>query len=367
MKIICTQENLRTGLGQVSRIVGSSTTLPILNNVLLQTENGQLKISATNLEMGMSTLVRCKIEQEGGVCIAAKVLLDLVNNLPNENITIEAGEAETAVTTDRYQTKIKHLPVEDFPLIPAIEDASLITVQAESLKEALESTVFAASTSETQPEISGISLKFEDSNVVVTATDRYRLAEMSIPVQTQAGRAVVVPQRSIVEMSRLLALSNSEVQLNISATQMAISVNDTYLITRLIDGQYPEYQQIIPTETGILITLEHSELLSALKTSGIFSRGAGSVTLTIDSEKQQIQLLSSSQGVGESVVEIPCTVKDAGKNTNSVILNYRYMLDLLTNTGPATLDISVIDDSSPVVFRAQGKPNYLYLIMPIRL
>ncbi len=364
MKIICTQENLRTGLGQVSRIVGSSSTLPILNNVLLQTENGQLKISATNLEMGMSTLVRCKIEQEGGVCIAAKVLLDLVNNLPNENITIESGEAETAVTTDRYQTKIKHLPVDDFPLIPTIEDASVISMKPEKLREALESTMFSASTSETQPEISGISLKFEDSQVIVTATDRYRLAEMSVPVETQAGRAVVVPQKSIMELSRLLQLSNEPVQLNISPTQMAVSVAGTYLITRLIDGQYPEYQQIIPTETGTLITLEHSELLSALKTSGIFSRGAGSVTLTIDSEKQKIELLSSSQGVGESVVEIPCTVKGS---SSSVILNYRYMLDLLTNTDPATLDISVIDDSSPVVFRAQGKPNYLYLIMPIRL
>lgn len=364
MKIICTQENLRNGLAQVSRIVGSSSTLPILNNLLLQTENGQLKISATNLEMGMSTLVRCKIEKDGGVCIAAKVLLDLVNNLPNENITIETGEADTAITTDRYQTKIKHLPADDFPLIPTIEDASSIDVSATELKEVLDSIVFAASTSETQPEISGISMKFEDSRVITTATDRYRLAEMSIPVQTQAGRAVIVPQRSIIELSRLLGLSTEAVKLNISSTQLAVSIHGTYLVTRLIDGQYPEYQQIIPTETGTVVTLEHSELLAALKTSGIFSRGAGSVTMVVDEEKQMVQMMSQSQGVGESMVEIPCTIKGT---SSTVILNYRYMLDLLTNTTPATLDINVIDDSSPVVFRPQGKPNYLYLIMPIRL
>ncbi len=364
MKIICTQENLRIGLGQVSRIVGSSTTLPILNNVLLQTENGQLKISATNLEMGMSTLVRCKIEQEGGVAIAAKVLLDLVNNLPNENITIESGESETSVSTDRYQTKIKHLSVEDFPLIPAIEDASAISISASDLKEALDSTSFAASTSETQPEISGISLKFEDGKVIATATDRYRLAEMSVPVQTQAGRSVIVPQRSINELSRLLASNDTQIQLNISATQLALSVGGTYLVTRLIDGQYPEYAQIIPTETGTVVSVGHAELLAALKTSGIFSRGAGSVTMVIDPEKQVIQVISASQGVGESVVDIPCTINGGGA---SVILNYRYMLDLLTNTQVSSLDMNVIDDTNPVVFRPQGKPNYLYLIMPIRL
>jgi DNA polymerase-3 subunit beta len=364
MKIICTQENLRIGLGQVSRIVGTSSTLPILNNVLLQTENGQLKISATNLEMGISTLVRCKIEEDGGVCIAAKVLLDLVNNLPNENITIESGEIETSVSTERYQTKIKHLPVEDFPLIPLVEDASTISIKAADLKESIDSTAFAASTTETQPEISGISLKFEDTKLIMTATDRYRLAEMSTPIQTQAGRAVIVPQRSIMEISRLLGQAEDSIQLNISSTQMSLQVDGTYLVTRLIDGQYPEYAQIIPSESGTVVSLEHSELLSALKTSGIFSRGAGSVTMGIDSEKQLVQIMSQSQGVGESVVEIPCSIKGG---SSTVIMNYRYMLDLLTNTAPTSLDINVIDDASPVVFRPQGKPNYLYLIMPIRL
>lgn len=364
MKIICTQENLRNGLQQVSRIVGTSQTLPILNNVLLQTENGLLKISATNLEMGMSTSVRCKVEQDGGVCIAAKVLLDLVNNLPNENITIEVGEAETSVSTDRYQTKIKHLPAGDFPSIPSVEDGSLVAIAAADLKEVLDSVSFAASTSETQPEISGIAMRFEGGKMIAIATDRYRLGEMSIPVQTTDDRAVIVPHRSVAELSRLLTGIEDSVGLNISTAQMALTVNDTYLVTRLIDGQYPEYGQIIPTESGTIISLGHSDLLSALKTSGIFSKGAGSVTLAYNSEKQVIQIMSSSQGVGESVVDIPCQING---NSGSVIMNYRYMLDLLTNTNYSEIDIHVIDDSKPVVFRPQGKTNFLYLIMPIRL
>ncbi len=364
MKIICTQENLRNGLQQVSRIVGTSQTLPILNNVLLQTENGLLKISATNLEMGMSTSVRCKVEVDGGVCIAAKVLLDLVNNLPNENITIEVGDAETAVTTERYQTKIKHLPAEEFPAIPPVETGSITAIAAADLKEVLDSVSFAASTSETQPEISGIAMKFDSGKMTAVATDRYRLGEMTIPVQTTEDRSVVVPHRSIAELSRMLTGVEGSVGLNISATQMALTVGDTYMVTRLIDGQYPEYSQIIPNEQGTVVTLEHNELLSALKTSGIFSRGAGSVTLTYNPETQIAQVMSASQGVGESVVDLPCQI--AG-DPGSVIMNYRYMLDLLTNTAPATINIHIIDDTKPVVFRPQGKPNYLYLIMPIRL
>ena len=187
---------------------------------------------------------------------------------------------------------------------------------------------------------------------------------MSIPVQTTDDRAVVVPHRSIAELSRMLAGVEGNVGLNISATQMALTIGDTYMVTRLIDGQYPEYSQIIPNESGTVINLQHKDLLSALKTSGIFSRGAGSVTMNFNPENQSIQILSASQGVGESAVDIPCQVNG---DPGSVIMNFRYMLDLLTNTNHATINVHVIDDTKPVVFRPDGKDNYLYLIMPIRL
>lgn len=364
MKIICTQDNLKAGLAQVSRVVGSSQTLPVLNNVLLQTENGQLKISATNLEMGISTIIRCKIEQEGGVCLSAKVLSDLVNNLPNENITIEVGDSETLVATERYQTKIKHLPVDEFPLIPSVEDAQSISVPANELKSSIDSVSFAASTSETQPELSGVLFKFEENKLTITATDRYRLGEVSMLVNNQLQQTVIIPQRSVLELSRLLATATDNIQLHISSTQIAVTVNDTYLVTRLIDGQYPEYAQIIPTESGTVINLQHKDLLSALKTSGIFSRGAGSIVIDYNVEKQIIQAKSSSQGVGESVIDVPAKITG---NSGSVIMNYRYILDLLVNTQNDSINMHVIDDTNPVVFRPEANASYLYLIMPIRL
>ncbi len=364
MKIICTQENLKNGLSIVSRIVGSSSTLPILNNVLLQTENGQLKISATNLEVGISTYIRCKIETEGGVCLAAKTLVELVNNLPNENVLIEVGENDTSVSTDNYHTKIKQLPIDDFPLIPSVEDGQPIQILAGQLKKGLDEVVFAASTSETQPEISGVMAWFGTQKLVLAATDRYRLAEKQLSVASGTEKKVILPHRSVLELSRLLVGVEDTIAIKVSDTQFAATVNNTYLVTRLIDGQYPEYHQIIPEETGTVISIDRARLASALKASSIFSRGVGSVTFVYDSEKQVVQLASVSHDVGESVVDIPCTIEG---DSGTVIMNYRYVLDVLQQFDGETLKLFIINDSSPVIFRAEKSDDYLYLVMPIRL
>ena len=363
MKIICTQENLKNGLQIVSRIVGSSSTLPILNNVMLETENGQLKLSGTNLEVGISTYIRCKIEQEGGICLGAKTLQELVNNLPNENITIESGEVDTNVSTDNYHTKIKHLSTEDFPLIPKIEDGIQVQIGGEDLKNIFDQVVFAASTSETQPEISGVFCNFGLSQTVFAATDRYRLAEKITKISSGVEKKIIMPHRSVLEISRLLSGQNDPVSLQITDTQMATTIGDTYVVTRLIDGQYPEYQQIIPQDTTTSVIINRSALMSALKTSGIFSRGVGSVTVVYDHEKQVIQIASVSHDVGESVINIPCEING---ESGSVILNYRYVLDVLNNLTVDKLQIKIINDSSPAIFRPLESEDYLYLVMPIK-
>jgi DNA polymerase-3 subunit beta len=211
MKIIITQENLKEGLGIVSRVVGNSATLPILNNVLLETENGLLKLSGTNLETGISTYVRCSVEKEGGICLGVKTLTDLINSLPQGNITIDAEEFETKITTEHTSVNIKHLSTEDFPLIPKIEDGGKAKLDPQIMKTALDQVIFAASTSETQPEISGVLFWFGGDNLLLTATDRYRLAEKSVPYSGGLDYKIIVPYKSAQEISRLLANLNNEV------------------------------------------------------------------------------------------------------------------------------------------------------------
>lgn len=363
MRIIVTQENLKAGLSVVSRVVGNSSTLPILNNVLLETDNGLLKLSGTNLETGISTFVRCSVEKEGGVCVGVKTISDLINSLPQQNLTIESFNGETKITTNHTDVSVKHLPTEDFPIIPKIEDGGKISISAQTLKTGLDQVIFAASTSETQPEISGILFWFGASNVLITATDRYRLAERSIPYNGNVDYKIIVPHRSAQEISRLLSGVDGEIEICITSTQLAINLDNTYVVTRLIDGQYPDYQQIIPDNSNTQIIIDKQEFLSALRTTSIFSRGTGSINISFDSDKNIVKLSSLSHDLGESNVEVVCKINGS---SGSLILNYRYLVDYLNNLDKETLVMKVIDESGPLTFVPEDSDKYLYLVMPIK-
>ncbi len=363
MKIIVTQENLKNGLAVVSRVVGNSSTLPILNNILLETENGLLKLSGTNLETGISTYVRCSIEKEGGICLGVKTILDLINSLPQGNITIEAEEFETKITTEHTSVNIKHLSTEDFPLIPKIEDGGKAKIDSTIFKSAMDQVIFAASTSETQPEISGVLFWFGGNNLLLTATDRYRLAEKSVPYSGGLDYKIIVPYKSAQEISRLLSGLDREVEINVTTTQLAFNLENTYAVTRLIDGQYPDYQQILPETSNTNIILDKQELLSALKTTSVFSRGSGSINVEFISDENVLKLSSISHDLGQSTVDIICKINGP---SGSLIMNYRYLLDFLNNYDSETLVMKVIDDTAPVTFTPEDNDKYLYLVMPIK-
>lgn len=367
MKIISTQENLKQGLQIVSRVVGSSSTLPILNNIMLETENGLLKISGTNLETGISTYIRCKVEEEGGICVGVKTITDLINSFPSENITIETGELETTITTDNSDVKIKHLSTEDFPLIPKIENSGLVKIDSQDLKTALDQVIFASSTSETQPEISGILFWFGGENVLITATDRYRLAEKKIAYQgvdlSEDVNKIIIPHRSAQEISRLLTGLSGEIELNITSTQLAFNLENTYIVTRLIDGNYPDYQQIIPDTSNTTVIFDKNDLTSALKTSSVFSRGSGSITVNYDSEKNTMQLNSISHDLGESKVDVVCRITGP---SGTLVVNYRYLSDFLNSLNSDTLVMKIIDENEPITFVPENDNSYLYLVMPIK-
>lgn len=363
MKIICTLENLKFGLATTGRIISPSNTLPILSNVMLKTENGQLKILSTNLEIAITTTVRCKIEQEGEVCLPAKTLADLVNTLPNENISIETSENNVIIKTENYNTKIKSLPAEEFPLIPNIETRHSIKINPKELKSAIEQVIFAVSLNESQPEISGVYMDQQEENIKIVATDRYRLAEKNIMAKGQKGaKQSIFPSKAIIETSRLLSVAEESVEIDFGENQAVIKIAETQITTRLIDGQYPDYKQIIPTEFNTTINLVRHDLINALKTSGIFSRGTGSVTLSFN-EKQDLVVTSNSQELGESTIKIPSHVEGQG---GSMILNHRYILDALNNMAGENIVVKVVNDESPVIFTPQATDEYTYLVMPIK-
>lgn len=362
MKIICTQENLKNGLLTVGRIISPNNTLPILNNLLLKTENGLLKISSTNLEVAITTQIRCKIEEEGGATVFSKTFIDLINSLPNTNITINADNKEMSVETDTYHTVLKTLPVEDFPLIPQIENKNQINLPAQTFKKAMDQVVFAVSTNQTQPEIAGVFVSVE-KDLKLVATDRYRLAEKKIVLEKDPGfvQAVIMPQKTGQEISRIIGNQEQALEITFNQTQAGFVVGQTQIITRLVDGQYPEYGEIIPQEFKTNILVERKPLVNALKAGSIFSHNTNSVSFSYEQEK--LVLNTESADVGKSKVEIPAVVEG---DLGGLLLNFHYVLDCLNVVESEKINLKIINSDSPAIMVPEGDNSYIYLVMPIK-
>lgn len=364
MKIICTKENLKRGLNATSRVSNGSATLPVLNNVLLKTDQSVLKLSCTNLEMGINTWVRCKVEEEGGFSVPAKIFTDLINNIPEGNITLSLDNNHLVIEAGNYKTKIKGLAAEEFPLIPQISDQQAVEIPTKDLKSAISQVVFAAAYSETQPEISGVLFTFEENSLKLVATDRYRLAEKAIVLVGGTPKNVIVPNKAVQELSKALGAGNEEtVKIYFGSNQAMFKFGETEIITRLIDGQYPDYKQIIPQVFNTEIFLTTEDMTQAMRTAGIFTQTGNNVTLEF-SEPGELLVSSSSGDLGESKVNVPCKVVGT---EGRIIFNHRYILDCLSSLNTKNITFQIINENSPAVLTSEELPGYVYLVMPIKI
>ncbi len=360
MKIVCTQENLKTGLSAASKIISSSLTLPVLNTVLLKTESGQLQISATNLEIAINTYVRCKIDTEGGVCVPAKPFSDLVNSLPNKNITLELKGTELLISTETASAKLKTISPEEFPIIPTVEGGEVVHLPAESFKIALDQVVFASANSEAQPEISSVLFSFNDKSLKLVATDRYRLAERLITLEKPTeSRKLLVPNKTVSEISRIIGSSQGNIEIQARDTQILFRFQETQVVSRLIDGNFPPYEEIIPKNFETIIEVKKQALGSALKTASVFSEGSHTIHFSYE-DSLKIKAISENFGEGNAEVEAIVT-GPAGE----IVFNHRYIQDALSVIEGDTVTVKIINNTSPVIFSPKNKIEYLYLVMPI--
>lgn len=364
MKIICTNKNLNLGLSTCSRIIGSGTTLPVLNNILLQTDNGRLKISATNLELAITTWVGGKIEEAGEITVPARLMSDYVNSLMSEKITLTSKNQTLLLEGEKAETHIKGLPAEEFPLIPKTGQEVYGKIDGKKLQVAIRQVMFAAAYSETQPEISGILFTFEGEKLTLAATDRYRLAEAEVEVEgvVASPRQVIVPKQAVGEIARVVGDGTVEVVL--SEGQICFKTDSTQLISRLIEGQYPDYKQIIPKGFVTEAEADREELMQALKGASLFATENNNVELEISPSAKRVLIKSQSAQVGDSEIRVDASVSG---EKNAIIFNYRYLLDCLSNLGDEKVVVKVINSSSPAQFVPVGRENYLYVVMPIKI
>ena len=374
MKITCLQENLNFGLQNTGHLANKNINLPILNNVLIEAKDGGVKLSSTNLEVGISCNVRCKTEIEGSFTVDAKLFSEYINLLPNEQVEINLEENDYLhVSCKNYETKLKGIVADDFPVIPIIEKKEAYKIKIDEFKKALSQVVFAVSVSESRPEIAGVYINFNKTTkgqMILAGTDSYRLAERSLGlVSGQEENEVIVPLKTLQEVLRILnnikenAGENEDLEIYLSENQILFVANGIELISRLIEGQYPDYRQIIPQESKTNITVSTSELVKTIKTVALFSK-VGIFDITIEFSKTKgltLKALNSQTGESKSEVEVEFSGED-----NQTVLNYRYLLDGLNNINADEVEICLVDGNVPCVFRPKGKKNYTYIVMPIK-
>lgn len=373
MKISCTQENLNAGLNAVSHIASKNLNLPILSNVLFKSENKILTLMATNLEIGITTDIRGKVEGDGDLAVDARLLSSYVSLLPKERVDLDIEGEEMKIECQNKKTKVKIQSAGDFPLIPKLNKENPCILDAAKFKQAVSEVVFACSNSESRPELSGVYMEFSGSEVVLAATDSYRLSESRIKaMENNLGeKKAIIPSKTLQEVSRILSLFKDEpvedgnrLEVYIGESQIMFSYDNIDIVSRLIEGQYPDYKQIVPTGFNTTAKANIQELVKEIKSSSLFTKsGIYDIKLEFVPDAGEMVITSSSMQAGESVSRVKAEITGEAA---SIVLNYRYLLDGLANMDGDQVEISIVDGNNPCLAKPVGQEGYFYIIMPIR-
>jgi DNA polymerase-3 subunit beta len=363
------QENLARGLSVVSRAVSNRSTLPVLANVLLKTEDAGLKLTATNLEIGITYWVPGKIETDGAITVPAKLLTDLVNSLPpGERVDLALQPGDTLhLKSGRFETHIKGIDAEEFPAIGAAGERPTTRIAQNVLRVALSETAFAAASDEARPILTGVLARFEGDQLTLAAADNYRIAVKTIPILDPVEEtSVVIPARALNELARILADVDDPVEVVLAGAknQVLFHLDGVDLVSRLIDGQFPNYQQVMPASHATRAILDREELLRAVRPAALIAHeSANIVKLQISADGDPGITVSANAEVGDHVGQVEATVEG---DATTIAFNARYLADVLTNVTADQFALELNGPLSPGVFKPIGDDQYVHVVMPVR-
>lgn len=362
MKLQVTQENLNRALNTVAKVANSRNQLPILANVLVKTSDNRLSISATNLDIAITQFIGAKVSTEGSITVPARLMQDFISSLPSGTISLDLKETKLHIKTDQYQSVVNGILADDFPVMPAIQNGSKWEVPTSALKKALQQVVFAASTDESRPVLTGVLLHTVDGKLCAAATDSYRLAEKVVGNNKQDVK-LLIPATAMQDLLRILGDNDEPVRITHNEQQVLFEVGDVELITRLVDGKYPDYRKLIPETFSSSVTLKRSEFVNVTKVSSLFAReSAGSVTIHLDDETQTLSIHSIASQLGEN------TSTAAGKVTGNgdITLNSRYLMDGLQALGSDQVMFGFNGKLEPTILKDPKNGDYVHIVMPLK-
>ncbi|OGI74174.1 DNA polymerase III subunit beta [Candidatus Nomurabacteria bacterium RIFCSPHIGHO2_02_FULL_41_18] len=363
MKIECGIEKLKDAISQAERITGKNLTLPILNSILIRASGKSIKLRSTNLSLGLEIEIPAKIEKEGIVAISGSVLFGIFSNISqNESVNIESVDGNIIVRTKKSKIKVKGNPTEDFPTIPLVSGESF-EIESKKLVDGIKSVYYSSSVSDIKPEISSVYMYKDADDLVFVSTDSFRLAEKKIKIKKlNEIKGIILPFRNVPEILRIFGEVPGIVNVAFNKNQISFSSENVYLTSRVIDGIFPDYRQIIPKSQKTEAIILKQDLQNALKLSNIFSDKFNQVNLSISPKERIFELSSENTDVGENKTRI-----DAALEGEAVELsfNYKYFMDCFQSINSDSLIIKITDAAHPILVSPVSDPSFTYLIMPM--
>ena len=375
MKVSCLQENLARGLSIVSRAVAPRSTLPVLSNILVATDNGRLRLSATNLELGISYWIGAKIEEDGSTTVPARTFVDLVNTLPSDTVSMELTIRNQTLNVHcgSFNNDIKCIDAQDFPPLPPSELDDGLELNVKNLRSMIQQATFAASMDDARPVLTGVLLEVEDDKTTMAAADGFRLSVRTAQLSSASSNQVkaIIPARALSELARIIGTGDETISMTLPANrgQVIFRGTDFELVSQLIDGTFPDYHSIIPTTFATRSVLSTGALLKACKAADIFAREAAhSARLRIipgsDIEPGALEVSATAAETGSNETIVDATIEGEAVE---IAFNVRFLVDVLSVIDTPNVAIETTSASSPGVVRPVGRDDFLHVIMPMHL
>lgn len=371
MKLKVLQENLSTALNTTSRFASSKMQLPVLANVLLSASKNKLLISATNLEVSVSLSVGAKVEKKGDLTVPARTITDLVSNLTTGQVNLESKNESLKISTEGFNSTVSGMNSSDFPDIPKNIKKPDLKIPSDVFQDALGQVLYAVSTDETRPVLTGVLMIIEKGNLILVSTDGFRLSQKKISLKKKKAKELdlIVPKSALSELSRLSGDEDSmEFSFNKKDNQVVFGVSGAILASRIIEGEFPDFERIIPEKTEMTISLDKEEFLRAVKLASVFARDAANV-VKLKVEEDSVEVSAESKQTGSQETKVDAKVETDSKLDEEFVIafNYRFLEDFLNSVEGEDVEIGLSDTKAPGVFKDPKDKDFLHIIMPVRL
>ncbi len=364
MKIECVKEKLVYAIGKAEKITGKNITLPILSCILLDAQNSTLIIKATNLDLGVEISVPVKVIEPGKTAVSGSILYNFISNITTDkNIILELVQGNLKVSTKHSESIIKAFPIDDFPNIPKVLSDNPFTFNVPNLVKGFKSVMYSSSSSTIRPVLSSILISSEEDSVVFVATDSFRLSEKRIGVKKHKEfNQILIPFKNTAEIMRVLEDIKEDVNVFLNENQIAFSFNDIYITSRVIDGAFPDYKQIIPKDIKTEVVILKQDFVSALRISNIFSDKFSQVIFNINPKGKMFKITTKNMDVGENINQLDCVLKG---DELAISFNHKYIIDCFQSIDSDSISLSFSGANKPMIVRGVGDKTFTYLVMPM--